>query len=123
MLELTGFDLNQFKDILEMVEYDIHLLKQEGGAFFGLHVILSNNKLKFLFASTNELFDNFIEPLEMLLDGSYNFKNGFLEYYIVYDLIRIFKEYDNDLKIVLNEELTELKVIKDNKVILDYTIN
>jgi hypothetical protein len=123
MIILEGYDLKKLKEIFEMVEYDIEMLEEEGGDFLGLAIGLSGSDLIFVFMSDSDEFDADIMPWTIWLDGDFGYKTGYIEDYAVRELIQLFKENDPDsLKVILDEELNSLKVVKNDETVFDYTI-
>jgi hypothetical protein len=123
MIILEGYDVGRFKCILEEVEYDIEMLEEEGGDFLGLAIGLSGSDLIFVFRSNSDLFDMDINPWTIWLDEDFDYKIGYIEDYAVRELIQLFKENNPDsLKVLIDEDFTNLKVIKDGETIFDYTI-
>lgn len=119
-----GFDVGIWKEIFENVEYDIDILREEGGEFLGLGIVLSDDSLFFIFRSDDDNFDYDISPWRIWLGKNFKkYKQGYLESDVVTEMIQIFKTYDLDnLKVVIDNDLSELKIIHNNKMILDCCI-
>jgi hypothetical protein len=122
MIVLQGFSIDVLKWIFEDVEYNIGLLhKEERGDFFGLVFVLSDDKLIIDFSSDNGDFDEGVSPWEILLDRKFEYKVNYLKPHIVYDIIDIFKTHGSDnLKITIDDDLSELKIYNNGELILDY---
>lgn len=127
MIILESYDVKKLKGIFEMLEYDIELVESEfEGEFLGLWVVLNEGTLYFLFNSTSDSYDYDcnLDPYQIYLTDTYAYKQGHIEDYAVRELIDIFKNNDPaSLELVIDEELYELKVVKDGETIFDYYIN
>jgi hypothetical protein len=125
MIILEDYDVKKLKRIFEAIDYDIELVESEefNGTFIGLSVVLSEEVLYFLFMSDTDSFDYDVnlDPYQIYLTDTYEYKQGFIEDCAVRELIEIFKNNDyRDLKILIDEELYELKIIKNKKMIFNY---
>jgi hypothetical protein len=121
MIVLNKYDVMKLKDILEDVVYDISQLKEEGGEFLGLHIVIDNDKLYFIFHC--DLDEFYVEPWFLYIDDKYKYKQGFLEAYFICELIDFFKNNDlKDVKVVIDPELTHFTVVKGEDIIFNYTI-
>jgi hypothetical protein len=125
MVVFKDYWIKGIKDALELVEYDVELACDQGVDFFGLGMVVVNDKLYFVFQSDDDVFDSEIAPFDVYLpdDLKLDFKQAFIESYAVHELIDIFKSNKtNDLQVVMDEGLTYFKVNRNGEVIFDYTL-
>lgn len=76
-----------------------------------------------LFNSDNDGFDCDVSSWKIFLDKKFEYKQGYSEEYIVREIIDIFKTHNIDnLKVVIDDDLEELKIYDNDEIILEYYI-